>query len=164
MKNYDLMILGPATRDVNIDYTGEEVRAIGGAVTFGAPAAYAANPRVLAAVKAAAEDGDIADFIASFGIPREDVVLLPSKATTLMPHQMRMWFIYPSRYRWGIWLRWKSNRSHSARKKAAAILSTSRNPSRNFFFITSNVLMEENVRRISKSPQLGPKNGRRSIL
>jgi len=84
MKNYDLMILGPATRDVNIDYTGEEVRAIGGAVTFGAPAAYAANPRVLAAVKAAAEDGDIADFIASFGIPREDVVLLPSKATTLM--------------------------------------------------------------------------------
>ena len=84
MKNYDLMILGPATRDVNIDYTGEEVRAVGGAVTFGVPAARAANPSVLAAVKAAPEDADIVDFLASFGIDREDIALLPSEKTTLM--------------------------------------------------------------------------------
>ena len=41
MKQYDLMILGPATRDVNIDYTGEESRIVGGAVTFCTPAAAA---------------------------------------------------------------------------------------------------------------------------
>ena len=34
MKTYDLMIVGPATRDVNIDYTGIEDRSAGGAVTF----------------------------------------------------------------------------------------------------------------------------------
>ena len=44
MKQYDLMILGPATRDVNIDYTGEESRIVGGAVTFCTPAAAAAGP------------------------------------------------------------------------------------------------------------------------
>ena len=32
MNLYDLMILGPATRDVNIDYTGAEDRSAGGAV------------------------------------------------------------------------------------------------------------------------------------
>ena len=26
---YDLMLIGPATRDINIDYTGQEVREIG---------------------------------------------------------------------------------------------------------------------------------------
>ena len=39
MKTYDLMIVGPATRDVNIDYTGIEDRSAGGAVTFCTPAA-----------------------------------------------------------------------------------------------------------------------------
>ncbi len=78
MKQYDLLLLGPATRDVNIDYTGQEDRSVGGAVTFCAPAARAFNPSVLTAVKISPEDQDIAD-----GIPG-DVVLLPSKNTTLM--------------------------------------------------------------------------------
>ena len=34
MRKYDLLILGPATRDVNIDYTGAEDRSTGGAVTY----------------------------------------------------------------------------------------------------------------------------------
>lgn len=87
MKKYDLMLLGPATRDVNIDYTGDVVRAIGGAVIFGAPAAHAANPSLLSAVKAAPEDGDIVDFIASFGIDKADIALLPSAKTTLMRNE-----------------------------------------------------------------------------
>ena len=41
MKTYDLLILGPATRDVNIDYTGAEDRSVGGAVTYCTPAAKA---------------------------------------------------------------------------------------------------------------------------
>lgn len=81
MKTYDLMIIGPATRDLNIDYTGAEDRSTGGAVTFCTPAARAAGADVFAAVKIAPEDGDI---IESFHMPPEDVALLPSEKTTLM--------------------------------------------------------------------------------
>lgn len=81
MKQYDLMILGPATRDVNIDYTGAEDRSAGGAVTFCTPAARAAGAEVFAAVKLAPADGDI---LAGFGMDPADIALLPSEKTTLM--------------------------------------------------------------------------------
>lgn len=81
-KRYDLMILGPATRDVNIDYTGQEDRSAGGAVTFCAPAAFAADPSVFAAVKIAPEDADLMDEIR---VP--DKALLPSRRTTLMRNE-----------------------------------------------------------------------------
>ncbi len=84
MKTYDLMILGPATRDVNIDYTGEEDRSVGGAVTFCTPAARAAGAEVFAAVKIAAADAEIMD---SFDLPAESKALLPSKRTTLMRNE-----------------------------------------------------------------------------
>lgn len=44
---YDLMLIGPATRDLNIDYTGNEVHEIGGAVFFGVAAAKIAHANVL---------------------------------------------------------------------------------------------------------------------
>ena len=81
MKNYDLMIIGPATRDVNIDYTGAEDRSVGGAVTFCTPAARATGASVFAAVKIAPEDADI---MAAFGW---DAALLPSAKTTLMRNE-----------------------------------------------------------------------------
>ena len=81
MKTYDLMILGPATRDVNIDYTGEESRIVGGAVTFCAPAAAATGARVFAAVKAAPEDAEVPE---AFRLPAEDVAILPARCTTEM--------------------------------------------------------------------------------
>ena len=84
MKEYDLMILGPATRDVNIDYTGAEDRSAGGAVTFCTPAARAMGARVFAAVKIAPEDRDIMEV---FDMPEEDKALLPSKRTTLMRNE-----------------------------------------------------------------------------
>ncbi len=84
MKTYDLMILGPATRDVNIDYTGTEDRSVGGAVTFCTPAARAAGAKVFAAVKIAAEDADIME---CFDLPKEDKALLPSAKTTLMRNE-----------------------------------------------------------------------------
>lgn len=84
MRNYDLMILGPATRDVNIDYTGEENHCVGGAVTFCTPAARAANPSVFAAVKIAPEDRDILDV---FCMDPQDIALLPSSKTTLMRNE-----------------------------------------------------------------------------
>lgn len=84
MKSYDLMILGPATRDVNIDYTGAEDRSVGGAVTFCTPAARAAGASVFAAVKIAPADTDI---IEAFHMDRADIALLPSKKTTLMRNE-----------------------------------------------------------------------------
>lgn len=84
MKSYDLMIIGPATRDVNIDYTGAEDRSVGGAVTFCTPAARSANPSVFAAVKIAPADTDIID---AFRMDPADIALLPSEKTTLMRNE-----------------------------------------------------------------------------
>ncbi len=84
MKKYDLMILGPATRDVNIDYTGEESRIVGGAVTFCTPAAAATGAKVFAAIKAAPEDEEVPK---AFRLPPEDRALLPSRCTTEMRNQ-----------------------------------------------------------------------------
>lgn len=84
MKQYDVMILGAATRDVNIDYTGEESRIVGGAVTFCTPAAAATGARVFAAIKAAPEDQEVPR---AFRLPEEDRVILPSRCTTEMRNQ-----------------------------------------------------------------------------
>lgn len=84
MKTYDLMIIGPATRDVNIDYTGVEDRSTGGAVTFCTPAAAATGAKVFAAVKIAPEDQDI---INGFHMDAGDIALLPSEKTTLMRNE-----------------------------------------------------------------------------
>ena len=84
MKTYDLMIIGPATRDINIDYTGAEDRSAGGAVIFCTPAARSVGGNVFAAVKIAPEDRDILDVLRMDG---EDVALLPSGKTTLMRNE-----------------------------------------------------------------------------
>ena len=84
MRKYDLLILGPATRDVNIDYTGTEDRSIGGAVTYCTPSAKASGAKVFSAVKIASEDSDIMDAIA---LPEKDKALIPSKKTTLMRNE-----------------------------------------------------------------------------
>ena len=84
MRQYDLLILGPATRDFNIDYTGAEDRSTGGAVTYCTPAAKASGAKVFSAVKIALEDSDIMDVIA---LPEKDKTLIPSKKTTLMRNE-----------------------------------------------------------------------------
>ena len=84
MKTYDLMIIGPATREINIDYTGAEDRSAGGAVIFCTPAAQSVGGNVFAAVKIAPEDRDILDVLRMDG---EDVALLPSGKTTLMRNE-----------------------------------------------------------------------------
>ena len=58
---YDLMLIGPATRDINIDYTGQEVREIGGTVFFCAYAAAAASANLFASVKIHPDDTDVLD-------------------------------------------------------------------------------------------------------
>ena len=78
---YDLMLIGPATRDVNIDYTGKEVHEIGGAVFFCAAAAKAAGANLFASVKIHPNDTDIID---AFKLDSDHVAILPSETTTLM--------------------------------------------------------------------------------
>lgn len=83
-KEYDILILGPATRDENIDFTGALDRSVGGAVTFCTPAAVSAGARVFAGVKIAESDRDIMDSIL---VPDGDKALLPSEKTTLMRNE-----------------------------------------------------------------------------
>ena len=83
-KEYDILILGPATRDENIDFTGALDRSVGGAVTFCTPAAVSAGARVFAGVKIAESDRDIMDSIL---VPDGDKELLPSEKTTLMRNE-----------------------------------------------------------------------------
>ena len=78
---YDLMIIGAATRDVNIDFDGTESRQTGGAVTFCVPAAMSAGAKVCAAVKISPEDRDIMDCF------RCETVMLPSRCTTVMKNE-----------------------------------------------------------------------------
>ena len=84
MKKYDILIIGPATRDLNIDYTGAEDRSAGGAVTYCTPAAKATGARVFSAVKIAPEDADIMDLI---DLPAGSKALIPSEKTTLMRNE-----------------------------------------------------------------------------
>lgn len=84
MNAYDLMIIGPATRDRNTDYTGREEEIVGGAVTYCTPAARATGAKVFAAVKAAPADTDVVGVFRPYGA---DVALLPSPVTTLMSNR-----------------------------------------------------------------------------
>ncbi len=78
---YDIMMIGPATRDRNIDFTGKEVREIGGAVFFGVAAVKAAGASVFASLKLNPVDQDLID---AMNLPVESVAVLPSTATTMM--------------------------------------------------------------------------------
>lgn len=82
--NYDVMMIGPIAHDHNIDYQGDEVFELGGAVYFSAAAAKAANAKVYAAIKMAKQDESILE---NFQLPRSSISILPSSATTLMRNQ-----------------------------------------------------------------------------
>lgn len=79
--HYDIMFIGPATRDINIDFTGAEVRECGGAVYFSACAARAAGANAYASVKMHPDDAAI---LRQFALNEDAVSLLPSDVTTLM--------------------------------------------------------------------------------
>jgi sugar/nucleoside kinase (ribokinase family) len=84
MNAYDVMIIGPATRDINIDYTGVEDRRVGGAVSFCAASAAATGAKVFAAVKIHPDDADIMDEIP---LSECDKIILPAVRTTLMRNE-----------------------------------------------------------------------------
>lgn len=81
---YDLMIVGPATRDLNIDYDGTLVKAVGGPVTFCTPAATSVGANVFVAVKIAPRDEKMLDAIAA---APEHMALMPSRETTVLRNE-----------------------------------------------------------------------------
>lgn len=81
---FDIMFIGPATRDLNKDFTGEESREIGGAVYFCAWSAKATEANICAAVKINSSDKDILN---AFSMPKDSIFLLESEKTTLMHNE-----------------------------------------------------------------------------
>ena len=75
------MFIGPACRDVNIDFDGSIDRGIGGAVYFCSFAARAVGADVMNAVKINPEDTDVRD---AFETDRDHIRILPSRLTTKM--------------------------------------------------------------------------------
>lgn len=78
---YDIMMIGPATRDRNIDYTGCVVDELGGAAYFGAYAVQSAGAKVFAAIKMHPDDIDILD---AFSLPATQISFMPANTTTQM--------------------------------------------------------------------------------
>ena len=78
---HDIMLIGPACRDENIDYDKTVVRGVGGAVFFCSFAVRASGADVFSAVKINAADTDILD---AFETDEAHIALMPSRLTTLM--------------------------------------------------------------------------------
>lgn len=77
----DLMLIGPVTRDINVDYTEQTVREIGGAVYFCSFPAAIAGADIHVAVKMNPADRDVLE---AFELPPEQISVLPDAHTTLM--------------------------------------------------------------------------------
>ncbi len=81
MSKYTSVIIGHATLDTNTDHLGNTVKIVGGAVIYSSASAYALGHRVLAVTKVAEADRDRLE---CFTIPKEDIIALPSEASTDM--------------------------------------------------------------------------------
>ena len=79
-KNFDTVIIGHVTMDINTDCEGNVVREAGGAVLYSSAAAYSAGRRVLAITKTANVDTRTDSFI----LPKEDIINLLSANGTDM--------------------------------------------------------------------------------
>lgn len=77
----DIMFIGPATKDVNIDYNGKTVYETGGAVYFGAYSARSSGADVCIAVKLNSDDKEV---IKDFRFSDEKIYIMESTFTTLM--------------------------------------------------------------------------------
>lgn len=78
---YDVMFIGPASKDENIDYTGKKVVEFGGAAFYGEYAARAMGGNVFVALKMNPADREIAQ---AFDLDEEHIRILPSSVTTTM--------------------------------------------------------------------------------
>ncbi len=78
---YDVMFIGPASRDENIDYTGKKVVEFGGAAFYGEYAARVMGGNVFVALKMNPDDREILD---AFRLDEQHLKVLPASVTTTM--------------------------------------------------------------------------------
>lgn len=78
---YASIIMGHISLDYNTDHLDNEMKVVGGAVTFSSASAYALGHRVAAVTKLAPADMDRAE---SLTIPKEDIFCLPACSSTVM--------------------------------------------------------------------------------
>ncbi len=78
--HYDLIIAGHVSKDIIVEFGGEESRLLGGALLYSALTAARAGAKVLAITKAAAADVASLDFMKAE--PGLDLVVQPSAETT----------------------------------------------------------------------------------
>jgi sugar/nucleoside kinase (ribokinase family) len=83
-KIYDVLVIGPISKDENIDFEGQKVFGIGGAVVYSAFAAAAGGNIVGVLTKTSNEDKELCSV---FNVPKEDIYFAPSKATTSIRNQ-----------------------------------------------------------------------------
>lgn len=83
-KIYDVIIIGPLSKDENIDYEGSRMCEVGGAVVQSSFAAAAGGSVVGVFTKAAKEDRGLCS---AFNLPDVDVYFAPSEATTSIRNQ-----------------------------------------------------------------------------
>lgn len=84
LQQYDILIAGPASLDINIDWQGHEVREVGGAVVASGFAAARCGARTAVCVKLRPDDADIGDRFAGSGA---DVYVVPSSRTCSIRNQ-----------------------------------------------------------------------------
>lgn len=77
---YDLIIAGHVSKDIIVEYGGEESRLLGGALLYSALTAARAGAKVLAITKAAAADAASLEFMRAE--PGLDLIVQPSAETT----------------------------------------------------------------------------------
>ena len=78
---YASIIMGHISLDYNTDHLGNEMKVVGGAVTFSSASAYALGHRVAAVTKLAPEDMERTEALT---VPKEDVFCLPAASSTVM--------------------------------------------------------------------------------
>lgn len=84
MKEYDVVVVGPISKDINVDYQGKEVVETGGAVVQSAAIAVAGGNKTAVLTTASEEDKTLCSV---FCLPDEDIFFLNSKETTSIKNQ-----------------------------------------------------------------------------
>jgi len=84
-REYDTLVIGHISKDIEIDCDDRFIEVIGGAVVYSSAAAFAGGNRVGVVTKMA--PGDRERLIKGFAIPKEDIYLLPSIKTTAMQNK-----------------------------------------------------------------------------
>jgi len=79
MKGYDFIMIGHISKDIMIDYSGNEERITGGAVVYSSAAAAQSSAAVIAVSKAAAEDSGLFEPLRN---PKIEWVVIASPLTT----------------------------------------------------------------------------------